>query len=110
MLTGVTLEDRLPPNEYLEYYGPDFRLQPSVPQDKPNQNSPEYLEEVLIALSCFSCVFHASYGLPGLLSPGASQMCCAHTSITAKHCVKDPICAACGEQSLGESDIVMRCS
>jgi hypothetical protein len=43
---GVTLEDRLPPNEYLEYYGPDFRLQPSVPADKPNQNSPEYLEEV----------------------------------------------------------------
>ena len=49
-LAGVTLEDRLPPNEYLEYYGPDFRLQPTVPQDKPNQNSPEYLEEVLCGL------------------------------------------------------------
>ena len=47
----MTLEDRLPPNEYLEYYGPDFRLQPSVLQDKPNQNSAEYLEEVLLVSS-----------------------------------------------------------
>ena len=45
-MAGVELEDRLPANEYLEYYGPDFRLQPPVPKDKPNTNSPEYLEEV----------------------------------------------------------------
>jgi hypothetical protein len=45
-LAGVELEDRLPPNEYLEYYGPGFRLQPPVPKDKPNTNSAEYLEEV----------------------------------------------------------------
>ena len=45
----MELEDRLPPNEYLEYYGPDFRLQPPVPKDKPNTNSPEYLEEVRAA-------------------------------------------------------------
>ena len=40
------MEDRLPPNEYLEYYGPDFRLQPPVRKQKPNTNEPEYLEEV----------------------------------------------------------------
>ena len=54
--TGVELEDRLPPNEYLEYYGPDFRLQPVVPKDKPNTNSPEYLEEVINPCTrCCSC-------------------------------------------------------
>jgi hypothetical protein len=45
--TGVTLEDRLPPNEYSEYFGPDAVLQPPIVKEKENQNTPRYLEQVL---------------------------------------------------------------
>jgi len=76
VLAGVTLEDRLPPNEYLEYYGPDFRLQPSVPQDKPNQNSPEYLEEVLFITFLLKSVGH------GAVLRKLSRLCQAHSQRT----------------------------
>lgn len=46
---GATLEDRLPPNEYSEYFGPDAVLQPPVVKEKENQNTPRYLEQVLPA-------------------------------------------------------------
>ena len=44
--TGVTLEDRLPPNEYSEYFWPDAVLQPPIVKEKENQNTPRYLEQV----------------------------------------------------------------
>ena len=96
---GVNLEDRLPPNEYLEYYGPDFRLQPSVPQDKPNQNSPEYLEEVLpmnmLLRYCF--IVEACHSLPVPLSPWR------HTEVlrTHPHCGRALHCKWLVQHAMG---------
>jgi len=40
------IDNRLPPNEYLEYYGPDYRLH-IEPSNMANLNSREYLENSL---------------------------------------------------------------
>lgn len=45
-ILDATLEDRLPPNEYSEYFGPDAVLQPPVVKEKENQNTPRYLEQL----------------------------------------------------------------
>jgi histone deacetylase 1/2 len=45
VLLRTELEDRLPPSEYLEYYGPHYRLH-FAPSNMENQNSAEYLTTV----------------------------------------------------------------
>lgn len=40
------MEDRLPPNEYSEYFGPAATLHPPVVREKENHNTPRYLEQV----------------------------------------------------------------
>eukprot|EP01111_Echinosteliopsis_oligospora_P016788 TRINITY_DN7087_c0_g1_i2.p1 TRINITY_DN7087_c0_g1~~TRINITY_DN7087_c0_g1_i2.p1 ORF type:complete len:390 (-),score=111.26 TRINITY_DN7087_c0_g1_i2:36-1205(-) len=44
VLLGVDIEDDLPFNEYLEYYGPDYRLH-IPPTNMENKNAREYLEK-----------------------------------------------------------------
>lgn len=46
------MEDRLPPNEYSEYFGPDAVLQPPIVKEKENQNTPRYLEQVPVSSHC----------------------------------------------------------
>ncbi len=43
IVLDTELEDELPYNDYLEYYGPDYRLH-YTPSNMENQNSKEYLE------------------------------------------------------------------
>jgi histone deacetylase 1/2 len=45
VLLRTELEDRLPPSEYLEYYGPHYRLH-FAPSNMENQNSGDYLTTV----------------------------------------------------------------
>ena len=45
VLLGTELEDKLPPSEYLEYYGPHYRLHYAA-SNMENQNSAEYLATV----------------------------------------------------------------
>ena len=40
------LEDRLPPNEYSEYFGLAAVLHPPIVREKDNSNTPRYLEQV----------------------------------------------------------------
>ncbi|KAH7442599.1 hypothetical protein KP509_03G095800 [Ceratopteris richardii] len=42
---GVELEDKMPPNDYYEYFGPDYTLH-VAPSNMENQNSRIYLENV----------------------------------------------------------------
>jgi histone deacetylase 1/2 len=44
-LLGRELEDKMPPNDYSEYFGPTHALQ-IQPSNMENQNTPEYLEGV----------------------------------------------------------------
>jgi histone deacetylase 1/2 len=44
VVLGVDLDPHLPPNEYYEYYGPDFSLFIS-PSNMENHNSTAYLEK-----------------------------------------------------------------
>jgi len=48
-LLNVELTDQLPYNDYLEYYGPDYRLH-IEPSNMENQNSSDYLEKHLVQL------------------------------------------------------------
>jgi len=48
-LLDAELSDQLPYNDYLEYYGPDFRLH-IEPSNMENQNHKEYLEKHLVQL------------------------------------------------------------
>jgi len=48
-LLGVELADQLPYNDYLEYYGPDYRLH-IEPSNMENQNSSDYLEKHVVQL------------------------------------------------------------
>lgn len=41
-----TMSDNLPPNEYYEYYGPDYRLHLDVDKERVNLNKRETLEKV----------------------------------------------------------------
>jgi len=49
LLLDCELDDQLPYNDYLEYYGPDYRLH-IQPSNMENQNSLEYLQKHLIQL------------------------------------------------------------
>ena len=44
-LLNVDLEDNLPQNDYIEYFGPEYRLH-FTPSNMENQNEREYLEKV----------------------------------------------------------------
>jgi len=44
-LLNVDLADDLPPNDYIEYFGPEYRLH-FTPSNMENQNKKEYLEKV----------------------------------------------------------------
>lgn len=48
-LLDVEISDQLPYNDYLEYFGPDYRLH-IEPSNTPNHNSREYLERNLAEL------------------------------------------------------------
>jgi len=49
LLLGNEISDQLPYNDYLEYYGPDYRLH-IEPSNMENRNTKEYLEKHLITL------------------------------------------------------------
>jgi histone deacetylase 1/2 len=49
LLLDCELDDQLPYNDYLEYYGPDYRLH-IQPSNMENQNSAEYLQKHLVQL------------------------------------------------------------
>ncbi|KYR01442.1 hdaA, histone deacetylase family protein [Tieghemostelium lacteum] len=49
ILVDSELKDELPYNDYLEYYGPDYRLH-LTPNNMENQNSKDYLEKLKIQL------------------------------------------------------------
>jgi hypothetical protein len=49
LLLDAEIDDHLPYNDYLEYYGPDFRLH-IQPSNMENQNSTEYLQKHLVQL------------------------------------------------------------
>jgi histone deacetylase 1/2 len=49
LLLDSELDDQLPYNDYLEYYGPDYRLH-IQPSNMENQNSNEYLQKHLVQL------------------------------------------------------------
>eukprot|EP01090_Pellita_catalonica_P008307 TRINITY_DN1903_c0_g1_i2.p1 TRINITY_DN1903_c0_g1~~TRINITY_DN1903_c0_g1_i2.p1 ORF type:complete len:398 (-),score=58.68 TRINITY_DN1903_c0_g1_i2:104-1297(-) len=49
LLLGNDISDELPFNDYLEYYGPDFRLH-IAPSNMENLNDPKYLEKMKIKL------------------------------------------------------------
>lgn len=40
------MSDQLPPNDYYEYFGPDYRLTIPVEQDRPNSNRKDQLDKV----------------------------------------------------------------
>ena len=44
-LVDMDLEDKLPPNEYYEYFGPDYRLH-FTPSNMENLNTPEFIERI----------------------------------------------------------------
>jgi len=48
-LLDAEISDQLPYNDYLEYYGPDFRLH-IEPSNMENQNNKEYLDKHLVQL------------------------------------------------------------
>ena len=45
-LAGKELDDNLPENEYKEYVGPDYKLHAKSLNDKRNDNSQQYLENL----------------------------------------------------------------
>lgn len=45
--SGTEMDDRMPPNEYSEYFGPAATLHPKGVREKENQNSPRFLEQVI---------------------------------------------------------------
>jgi len=45
-ILGKELEDNLPENEYKEYFGPDYKLHAQTLNDKKNDNSQQYLENL----------------------------------------------------------------
>jgi len=49
LLLKTDISDELPFNDYLEYYGPDFRLH-ITPTNMENLNDPKYLEKMKIKL------------------------------------------------------------
>eukprot|EP01124_Arcella_intermedia_P030741 TRINITY_DN6786_c0_g1_i1.p1 TRINITY_DN6786_c0_g1~~TRINITY_DN6786_c0_g1_i1.p1 ORF type:complete len:454 (+),score=82.64 TRINITY_DN6786_c0_g1_i1:5-1366(+) len=49
LLLDTEIDDQLPYNDYLEYYGPDFRLH-IQPTNMENQNTTEYLQRHLVQL------------------------------------------------------------
>ena len=53
VLLDMELDDRLPYNEYLEYYGPDYRLH-IEPSNMDNLNTPEYLQANLCVIFAHS--------------------------------------------------------
>ncbi|GLI66349.1 hypothetical protein VaNZ11_010132 [Volvox africanus] len=48
VLLGVesSMSDMLPPNDYFEVFGPDYRLAPTLAPAKPNQNKRETLDKI----------------------------------------------------------------
>lgn len=55
------MEDRLPPNEYSEYFGPSATLHPPVVGEKENHNTPRYLEQVPLPTHTFFLVVQTVY-------------------------------------------------
>jgi len=49
VLLGEQLDDKLPANEFIDYYGPDYRLH-IEPSNAINHNTPEYLQSTLYGL------------------------------------------------------------
>lgn len=50
VVVGEDLAETLPFNDYMEYFGPEFKL--AVPNNNmDNQNSPEYLQKTTCVLS-----------------------------------------------------------
>lgn len=43
---GADMDDKMPPNEYSEYFGPSASLHPVNVRQKENQNSPRFLEQL----------------------------------------------------------------
>ena len=50
MALGVEVEDKMPPNEYYEYFGPDYTLHVQ-PSNMENQNHRIYLENIRYGVS-----------------------------------------------------------
>ena len=48
-LVDMDLEDKLPPNEYYEYFGPDYRLH-FTPSNMENLNTPEFIDRIRVQL------------------------------------------------------------
>ena len=42
-----TLDERIPQNDYYEYYGPDFNLHIEPRADEKNLNTPDYVDFIL---------------------------------------------------------------
>lgn len=49
-LLGVALEDSLPPNPYLEYYSPEYRLRYNRPAVYPDLNRAEDMQRIRAAV------------------------------------------------------------
>jgi len=64
VVLDAELEDELPYNDYLEYYGPDYRLH-ITPNNMENQNSKDYLEKCKIKI--FESLRHLQH------APGVAQ-------------------------------------
>ncbi|KAK4683538.1 hypothetical protein P7C73_g6709, partial [Tremellales sp. Uapishka_1] len=50
ILTGVSLPDELPPNNYYEFFGPDYKLHPPLTGSVANMNSKQSLERIRITI------------------------------------------------------------
>ncbi|BEI80226.1 hypothetical protein CcaverHIS002_0107550 [Cutaneotrichosporon cavernicola] len=50
VLTGTELPVELPPNNYLEFFGPDYSLHPRLSGSIQNMNSRQYLERIRVSI------------------------------------------------------------
>lgn len=50
ILTGIQLPDQLPPNNYYEFFGPDYRLHPPLTGHIANLNTRQSLERIRITI------------------------------------------------------------
>jgi histone deacetylase 1/2 len=88
--TGVMLrtelEDRLPPSEYLEYYGPHYRLH-FAPSNMENQNSEDYLTTVRNRILDNLSKLRAAPSVPFHVTPGEAPRAAAEREAAER--VKD---------------------
>ena len=50
LLVGTPIRNDLPPNEYLDYFGPDFKLHSNTHKKIENLNSRTYLDAVRVSV------------------------------------------------------------